>query len=67
MLVGGPPANWSNNCTQTLTEKAPFHVSAKYVLRSWAQRSSLFLGFAKRWVTASEIARRLERNAGTID
>jgi hypothetical protein len=49
MLVGGLPANWSNNCTQTLTEKAPFHVSAKYVLRWWAQRFSLFLRFAKRW------------------
>jgi hypothetical protein len=60
-------ANSSNNCTQAVTETTLIHVSARYGLKWSADRPSLSLGFAKNWITVSEIGGLLERYAGAID
>jgi hypothetical protein len=67
MLVGRVPTNRSNNCTQPVSETALFHVSTRCELMGSTPRPSLLVGFAKRWLRASEVAARSERNAGRID
>jgi len=67
MLVDRVPTNRSNNCTQRVSETALFHVSTRCELMGSTPRPSLLVGFAKRWLRASEVAARSERNAGRID
>src|SRR4030095_11763141 len=50
-----------------MTETVLFHVSVRCGLRWRTHRLSSFVGFAKRWTSKSEVAERLDPNAGPID